>query len=58
MEKVEDLVVVQEVESRKKISKVTGRLIIRVHTIQVKKIKVQKVGQPHVLGFMQEGQEL
>ena len=56
--KVEDLVVVQEFESRKKISKVTCRIIIRVLTIQAKKIKVQKVGQPHVLGFMQEGQEL
>ena len=57
-EKVEDLVVVQEVESRKKISKVTCQIIIRFHTIQAKKIKVQKVSQPHILGFMQEGQEL
>jgi len=51
-EKVKGLAIFQEVESRKKISKVTSQIIIIVHIIQVKKIKVQNVGQPHVLGFL------
>ena len=57
-EKVEGLAIFQEVESGKKIGKFTSQIIIISHTIQVKKIKVQKVGQPHVLGLMHEGQEL
>lgn len=51
VEMVEGLFVVQELKSRKKIRKFTRLIIIRVHTIRVKKIKVEKVGQPHSFIF-------
>ena len=52
------LLLSKKLKSRKKIRKVTRWITIGFHTIQVKKIKVQKVCQPHILGFMQEVREL